>query len=190
MTTQADIQRRFRSLRPFLNERLRRLVAAAESETIGYGGVSAVSRATGVSRRAVTEGMKELRQRKTAPREGLGSERIRRKGAGRKKAIDQQPTLIADLERLVDPGTRGDPESPLRWTSKSVRKLADELHQHGHQVSYETVAALLRKMRKMDYSLQANRKTLEGDQHADRDAQLDTASYCPLVHEMAPNRPG
>src|ERR1017187_4551323 len=103
----------------------------------------------------------------------IGSERIRRKGAGRKKAIDQQPTQIADLERLVDPGTRGDPESPLRWTSKSVRKLADELQQHGHPVSYETVAALLRKMDYSLYSLQANRKTLEGDRHADRDAQFE-----------------
>jgi hypothetical protein len=103
-------------------------------------------------------------------RRGDGSEHIRRKGAGRKKSTDQQPTLIVDLERLVDPGTRGDPESPLRWTSKSVRKLADELQHRGHRVSYETVAGLLRQM---DYSLQANRKPLEGDQHADRDAQFE-----------------
>jgi hypothetical protein len=160
-----DSQRRFRLLAPFLDERLRRLVAAAESAAMGYGGVSAVSRATGVSRRAITEGVRELARGKPAAA-GL---RVRRKGAGRKKVVAKDPTLLADLDRLVGPVTRGDPESPLRWTCKSVRKLAEELQQEGHPVSYQTVAELLHAM---DYSLQANRKTLEGSQHADRDQQF------------------
>jgi hypothetical protein len=160
-----DSQRRFRLLAPFLDERLRRLVAAAESEAMGYGGVSAVSRATGVSRRAITEGVRELARGKPA----AAGVRVRRKGAGRKKVVAKDPTLLADLDRLVGPVTRGDPESPLRWTCKSVRKLAEELQQEGHPVSYQTVAELLHAM---DYSLQANRKTLEGSQHADRDQQF------------------
>ena len=169
LVPQGDIQRRFHSLSPFLDERMRRLVAAAESEVIGYGGVSAVARATGVSRRAVTEGIKELKQRKRASQTGQAQPRIRRKGAGRKRTMDKDPTLLADLDRLVDPVTRGDPESPLRWTCKSVRRLAEELQQEGHAVSYQTVGELLHAL---DYSLQANQKTLEGSQHADRDAQF------------------
>jgi hypothetical protein len=164
----SDIQRRFRSLSPFLDERMRRLVAAAESEAIGYGGVSAVARATGVSRRAITEGVKEL-SRRTAVRKGASPSRIRREGAGRKRTIEKDPSLLEDLDRLVDPVTRGDPESPLRWTCKGVRRLAEELRQEGHGVSYQTVAELLHDL---DYSLQANQKTLEGSQHADRDEQF------------------
>jgi len=167
---QSDIQRRFHSLSPFLDERMRRLVAAAESDAIGYGGVSTVARATGVSRRAITEGIKELKQRKRASRVPPMQPRIRRQGAGRKRAMDKDPNLLADLDRLVDPVTRGDPESPLRWTCKSVRRLAEELQQEGHAVSYQTVAELLHAL---DYSLQANQKTLEGRQHVDRDAQFE-----------------
>jgi hypothetical protein len=133
-------------LSSFLDERMRRLVAAAESAAIGYGGVSVVARATGVSRRAITEGMKELSQQKVS-REPLPSQsRIRRKGGGRKRTVDKDPTLSEDLDRLVDPATRGDPESPLRWTCKSVRMLAEELRREGHAVSYQTVAELLHKM--------------------------------------------
>jgi len=164
----SDIQRRFRSLAPFLDERMRRLVAASESEAIGYGGVSVVARETGVSRRAITEGMKELRKPKAAEA-GLEANRIRRRGAGRKRTVDKDSTLLEDLDRLVDPATRGDPESPLRWTCKSVRRLAAELQRKGHTVSYQTVAELLHGL---DYSLQANQKTLEGKQHADRDEQF------------------
>ena len=165
-----DIQRRFRSLAAFLEERMRRLVAAAESDAIGYGGVSAVARATGVSRRAITEGIKELNQRK-APR-GIrpSAFRIRRKGAGRKRTVEKDRTLLEDLDRLVAPVTRGDPESPLRWTCKSVRRLAEELQHEGHAVSYPTVAELLHAL---DYSLQANQKTLEGSRHADGDEQFE-----------------
>lgn len=165
----SDIQRRFRSLSPFLDERMRRLVTAAESEALGYGGVSAVARATGVSRRAITEGIKELSQRRSARKVVPAQSRIRRKGAGRKRTADKDPSLLEDLDRLVDPATRGDPESPLRWTCKSVRRLAEELQREGHAVSYQTVAELLHAM---DYSLQANQKTLEGSQHADRDEQF------------------
>ena len=170
LVSHGDIQRRFHSLSPFLDERMRRLVAAAESEALGYGGVSAVARATGVSRRAITEGVKELKRPKRASQMSQAQAGIRRKGAGRKRTRDKDPTLLADLDRLVDPVTRGDPESPLRWTCKSVRRLAEELQQEGHAVSYQTVAELLHAL---DYSLQANQKTLEGSQHADRDAQFE-----------------
>jgi transposase len=165
-----DIQRRFRSLSAFLDERMRRLVAAAESEAIGYGGVSAVARVTGVSRRAITEGMKELNQQKVSRGTRSPQFRIRRQGAGRKRTVEKDRTLLEDLDRLVDPVTRGDPESPLRWTCKSVRRLAEELQHEGHAVSYQTVAELLHAL---DYSLQANQKTLEGSQHADRDEQFE-----------------
>jgi transposase len=171
LVSDSDIQRRFRSLSPFLDERMRRLVAAAESEAIGYGGVSAVSRATGVSRRAITEGVKELGETKKRSKKAsaMGS-RIRRLGAGRKRTAQKDPTLLEDLDRLVDPVTRGDPESPLRWTCKSVRHLAEELQREGHSVSYQTVSELLHDL---DYSLQANQKTLEGNQHPDRNEQFE-----------------
>jgi hypothetical protein len=149
---------------------MRRLVAAAESAAIGYGGVSVVARATGVSRRAITEGMKELSQQKVSGEPLPSQPRIRRKGAGRKRTVDKDPGLRGDLDRLVDPATRGDPESPLRWTCKSVRILAEELRRQGHAVSYQTVAELLHEM---DYSLQANQKKLEGSQHADRNQQFE-----------------
>src|ERR1700676_4955747 len=149
---------------------MRRLVAASESKAIGYGGVSIVARATGVSRRAITEGMKELNQPKAPTEPAPMQSRIRRKGAGGKGRADMDPTLSEDLDRLVDPVTRGDPESALRWTCKSVRILAEELRHQGHSVSYQTVAELLHKM---DYSLQANQKKLEGGQHADRNQQFE-----------------
>jgi hypothetical protein len=161
---------RFRSLSSFLNERMRRLVAAAESAAIGYGGVSLVARATGVSRRAITEGMKELSQQKVLAEPVPSQSRIRRKGAGRKRTVDKDPRIRGDLDRLVDPATRGDPESPLRWTCKSVRMLAEELQREGHSVSHQTVAELLHEM---DYSLQANQKKLEGSRHADRNQQFE-----------------
>lgn len=149
---------------------MRRLVAAAESVAIGYGGVSLVARATGVSRRAITEGMRELSQQKVSRESSSAQPRIRRKGGGRKRAVDKDPALRENLDRLVEPATRGDPESPLRWTCRSVRKLAEELRREGHAVSYQTVAELLHEM---DYSLQANQKTLEGSQHADRNQQFE-----------------
>lgn len=170
LVSESDIQHRFRSLLPILDERMRRLLAAAESEAVGYGGVSAVARATGVSRRAITEGIKELREAKKTKRGVAGLLRIRRGGAGRKRSTEKDPTLLEDLDQLVDPVTRGDPESPLRWTCKSVRNLAEELRREGHAVSYQTVADLLHDL---NYSLQANQKTLEGSQHADRNEQFE-----------------
>jgi transposase len=158
------IRTRFKKLSPFLDERMRRLVAASESLTIGFGGTSEVSRQTGVSRRAIIQGIKELDETPSAH-----TGRVRRAGGGRKKTVDKDATLKADLERLVDPVTRGDPESPLRWTCKSVRKLSEELNRLGHQTSHRMVAELLHEL---GYSLQANRKTLEGSSHADRDEQF------------------
>jgi DDE family transposase len=158
------IRVRFETLEPFLDERMRRLFAAAESAAIGFGGNSVVSRATGISRRAIVEGAKELGE---PPVRSLG--RVRRSGGGRKKAVDKDSTLKSDLEKLVDPVTRGDPESALRWTCKSVRKLAAELQRLGHQTSHKLVAELLHEM---GYSLQANSKSLEGASHADRDKQF------------------
>ena len=158
------IKRRFDLLAPLLDERTRRLVAAAEAVTAGWGGGSAVARATGVSRRAIRVGIRELSE----PQASMGR-RVRREGAGRKKAVAKEPTLLGDLERLVEPVTRGDPESPLRWTCKSVRKLAEELHGMGHPTSPSLVAELLRDL---GYRLQANRKVREGGDHPDRDAQF------------------
>jgi len=159
------VKRRFRSLRRHLDERTRRLFAAAESEAIGRGGISAVSAAIGMSRRVVREGKRDLRARVTPP-----TGRLRQPGGGRKKMVVEDPSLLVDLERLVEPLTRGDPESPLRWTCKSVRKLAEELQQEGHPTSYRLVARLLHGL---GYSLQANRKTREGSSHPDRNAQFE-----------------
>jgi len=159
------LARKFEVLARVLDERTRRLVAAAEAQALGFGGVTAVARASGLSRGTVIGGIAEL---KTAPK-AARSHRIRRKGAGRKRTVDRDITLKRDLEALVEPVTRGDPESALRWTCKSVRQLASELQRAGHPTSHRMVAELLPAM---DYSLQANRKTLEGASHPDRDAQF------------------
>lgn len=170
------IERRFKVLKPLLDERMRRIVAAAESLALGYGGASIVSRATGVSRRAIATGVIELAMPATqrAPRERFTKRGIRRRGGGRKRTTETDPTLKQDLGRLVDPVTRGDPESPLRWTCKSVRKLAEQLNGKGHQASHRMVAELLHEL---GYSLQANRKSLEGSHHPDRDAQFQHISH-------------
>ena len=158
------IKRKFELLAGELNERTRRLTAAAEAMALGWGGISAVARATGVSQRAIRQGIKELKAERV-PSQG----RIRRAGGGRKKTVSKDESLCEDLERLVEPVTRGDAESPLRWTCKSVRKLAAELGKLGHQLSYQLVSELLHDL---GYSLQANRKTREGADHPDRDAQF------------------
>jgi transposase len=159
----------FDSLADVLDERTRRLVAAAEASAIGFGGVSIVARASGLSRGTVIRGIAELKSAPKLPR----AQRIRRAGAGRKRTADRDATLKRDLETLVEPVTRGHPESPLRWTCKSVRQLATELERMGHAVSHRIVAELLHEM---EYSLQANRKTLEGSSHPDRDAQFQHIS--------------
>lgn len=169
MSNEAKVKQKFGSLAAVLDERTRRLWAASEAAAIGRGGVSMVSRAIGMTRLTIRRGMRELRERTEADRV-VGPGRIRKAGAGRRKSTAKDPELLSALERLVDPATRGDPESPLRWTSKSLRKLAGELGRAGHPASHETVACLLREL---GYSLQANRKTLEGADHPDRDAQFE-----------------
>lgn len=159
---------KFRSLDAVLDERARRQWAAAEAREYGYGGVTAVSVATGLARNTIAAGLRELEYREGHPDEPV-SARLRRGGAGRKRLTEADPDLVAALEALVEPLTRGDPESPLRWTCKSTRRLATELSGRGHRVGYRTVAWLLHEA---GYSLQANRKTREGNQHPDRNAQF------------------
>src|SRR6266699_6432276 len=165
MSKEEEIKQRYERIARDLTERTRRFFAANEALSLGWGGISAVSRATGLSRQVISDGIQEL-QGESQAEEG----RVRRQGGGRKSNVSKDPKLSADLERLVEPVTRGDPESPLRWTSKSVRKLAKELQQMGHQVSHELVSELLHAL---GYSLQANRKTREGGTHPDRDAQFE-----------------
>ncbi len=165
MDRASAIKARYAVLTPMLDERSRRLLVAAESQVIGRSGITAVSKATGVSRRVIRQGMAELRKPAM-----LAPGRVRRAGGGRKKAIDQDPTLKRDLEQLLESTTRGDPEAPLRWTCKSVRNLTTELKQQGHSVSHQVVADLLHEL---GYSLQANRKTREGTNHPDRNAQFE-----------------
>ena len=163
---ESGIRRRYQALAPVMDERTRRLVLAAEALVVGRGGQSAVARATGVARQTVRRGLQELAH----PEDGVAKGHIRRAGGGRKRTVVHDPGLREDLERLVEPTARGDPESPLRWTCKSVRKLAEELRRQGHQTSPRMVAELLHDL---GYSLQGNRKTLEGSAHPDRNAQFE-----------------
>ena len=165
MDDSTGVRDRFRLLEVVLDERSRRLLAAAESKAWGPGGISAVSRATGMSRQVIRQGLKELLQPPAHP-----AGRVRRPGGGRKRARHKDTALVADLEKLVEPTTRGHPETCLRWTCHSVRKLAEGLNRTGHRVSYPVVAELLHEL---GYSLQANRKTQEGDSHPDRNAQFE-----------------
>ena len=157
------IREKLMLLWPHLNERSRRMLAATEAVGLGYGGVSLVSRACGLSRVTITKGMYELAQ------PPLAGDRVRRQGGGRWSLIERDPQLPELLDALVEPLSRGDPESPLRWTCKSTRTLAGELTNRRHTVSHEKVAQLLRDT---GYSLQGNRKTEEGEDHPDRDAQF------------------
>jgi transposase len=161
----AAITARYKALKPVLDERARRLVAAAESQAIGKGGISSVSKATGISRPVIRQGMAELKDPAS-----LAPGRVRRQGGGRKKAVDKDTSLKSDLESLLESTRRGDPEAPLRWTCKSVRQLTSELQRMKHQVSHQVVADLLHEL---GYSLQANRKTKEGTNHPDRNAQFE-----------------
>jgi len=158
----------FCSLSPVMDERSRRQWAAAEAQGVGWGGVSLVSAATGLARNTIAAGIQELEHRRAHRRQAVEA-RLRAPGAGRKPLLAHDPELLDALERLVDPATRGHPESPLRWTCKSTGKLAEELTRQDHPVSDRTVAALLKEA---GYSLQANRKTREGASHPDRNRQF------------------
>ncbi len=165
MNRDAAIKERYAVLRPLLDERSRRLVAAAESQVIGRSGITAVSKATGVSRRVIRRGMAELKAPAILP-----AGRVRRPGGGRKKAATQDPALKGHLQELLESTTRGDPEAPLRWTCKSVRNLTAELPQQQHSVSHQVVADLLHEL---GYRLQANRQTRQGASPPDRNAQFE-----------------
>jgi hypothetical protein len=164
MVDEAAIRLRYATLEPVLDERARRRFAAAEARAAGHGGVSAVARITGIARSTIGRGLAELRSA-AAPLSG----RVRRPGGGRKPLTATDASLLDDLRALVEPTTRGDPETPLLWTAKSLRKLAAGLRGLGHRISHNTVGSLLQML---GYSLQANRKTREGESHADRDAQF------------------
>ena len=170
MSALAVLTEKFRAIWPFLNERTRRLTAANEAIQLGYGGVSLVHHACGLSRKAIAKGMGEIEKGDSS----LG-ERIRRPGAGRKNLTVSDPGLVGALDELIEGGTRGDPESPLRWVCKSTRTLAGELSQQRHPVSYVRVAQLLHEQ---SYSLQSNRKLEEGEDHPDRDAQFHHINNC------------
>jgi Rhodopirellula transposase DDE domain len=166
----ALITARYRALEGVLDERQRRLYAAAEAQVLGHGGAKRVWLATGVARGSILAGLKELDQvLKEQPGAANEQRRIRRPGAGRKKLLEQDPTIRIALERLVEPMTVGDPETPLRWTCKSLMHLSRELQAQGHRISHVSVGALLKEM---GYGLQGNRKTLEGKAHPDRNAQF------------------
>jgi transposase len=166
--TQA-VEAKFLILEPLLDERARRLWAAVEARAIGRGGVIRVAEATGLSRGTIRAGLRELDAPISCDEKRPPTGRLRRPGGGRKSLTDQDPDLLRALEALVDPVTRGDPMSPLRWTCKSAAKLAAGLRSRGHTVSERTVNRLLHDL---GYSLQSNRKTIEGRQHPDRDAQF------------------
>jgi transposase len=160
---EAAIKERFGLVGVQLNERQRRAFAAAEAKTFGHGGIAAAARACGLAENTVRKGLRELDE------QPLAAGRVRKPGAGRPAAEDSDPKLLDVLRELVQDDTRGDPERVLLWTAKSVRNLADELAERGHPVGFRTVPKLLRSL---GYSLQAPRKTLEGTQHPDRDAQF------------------
>jgi len=157
------ISKKYNLLKPFLDEKSKRLFAAAEA--LSFGNISLVSRAMDISEETIKKGCNELESGET-----LSDDKIRAPGGGRKKSVEKDPALLSDLETLIEPTSRGDPESPLRWTSKSTRKLAEELKKIGHKVSHSRVADMLRIL---GYSLQANKKTLEGTSHPDRDQQFN-----------------
>jgi len=165
----SGIAKRYEALAPLMHERMRRQWAAAEVQAYGWGGIRAVSRAIGMSPNTIVKGLAELASLAEHP-EAAVQTRVRRPGGGRKPATVADPGLWEALERLVDPTSRGDPQSPLRWTCKSTRQLASELTLQYHPVGARTVAQLLKAN---GYSLQGNRKTREGASHPDRDAQFE-----------------
>ena len=169
MEAENEIRERYQNIEWALNERLRRLFAANEAKIFGHGGITLVQRATGVARNSIKQGLKEL-SKKEEGTISASTSRIRKAGGGRKASVKEDKKLRIALENLVEPTTLGDPESPLRWTCKSLRQLASELCCQGFSVSHASVGKLLKEM---GYSLQGNQKTLEGSKHPDRNAQFE-----------------
>lgn len=167
---EAKIGERYRALKSDLTERARRLFAASEAIAFGHGGIAAVARATGKAPSSIGNGIKEVRALEAGTAPIMDPTRSRRAGAGRKKATEKDPTLVLDLKTLVESTTRGDPESPLLWTARSQRNIVAAMKKQGHQTSMKMVSRLLKEL---GYSLQANRKRLEGSQHPDRNAQFE-----------------
>jgi transposase len=159
-----EIEQRYKTIEPFLNERTRRLFAANEALALEWGGITLLSKITGLTRNTIMLGAKELQGKRI-----VAPERLRSPGGGRKSVLEKDPRLLESLDKILDPATRGDPESPLRWSSKSIVKLAKELQEMGHKISANTVPVLLKEL---GYSLQSNRKTQEGGNHPDRDQQF------------------
>ena len=170
---ETDIKKRFNSIRETLNERARRLFVANEARAFGYGGIASTARATGVAPRTIGAGLIELNAIEAGQTEPLEVTRARKPGAGRKKETERDDTLLSDLRTLAESSTRGDPESPLLWTARSLRNICASLQQQGHKVGHVLVGRLLKQL---GYSLQANSKRLEGAQHPDRDAQFENIS--------------
>ena len=166
-----EIRSRYEDMAPVMDERVTRLWAAGEAKSLGRGGIAAVTEATGILGKRIRYGIRDLAEmQRSPPGESPRQQRVRRPGAGRKLLTETDSTLVPDLESLIDPSTRGDPESPLRWTCKSVRKLAEELRAKGHEISGQKVSELLHEL---GYSLQGTRKTREGSGHPDRNAQFE-----------------
>lgn len=165
------IRERYEGVGATLSERARRLFVASEAITFGYGGIAAASRATGMARSAIGRGVEEVRAIEAGEGPSWAAQRSRRPGGGRKKITEKDPSLLTDLKKLVESTTRGDPESPLLWTLRSQRNLVAALEKLGHMVSMRTLSRLLKQ--DLGYSLQVNRKRLEGAQHPDRNAQFE-----------------
>jgi len=159
------ISKRHKILSPLLDEKARRLMIATESKVLGHGGIGIVSKLTGVSRTTISAGLRELKNPDL-----IDTNRIRKKGGGRKKEVEKVPGIVKELEKLIEPALRGEPDSPLMWTSKSLRKLSVELKLKGFNVSHKLVGEILKAN---GFSLQANRKTDEGKGHPDRNAQFE-----------------
>ena len=164
MNEETILKSKYKSILPLLTEKQRRIYLSIEAEHFGYGGITKVSNLSGVSRVVITKGKKELKETKKAPIKSS-----RKKGGGRKKAVDKHPEIKAELKKIIEPHTRGEPESPLLWTSKSLRKIAKELNAKGYSISYRVVGEILKDE---GFSLQANRKTDEGKSHPDRNEQF------------------
>jgi hypothetical protein len=170
MDDEERVRQKFEALSPVMDERMKRLWVAAEARALGRGGPALVERATGIRGKRIYAGLRDLDEIESAPESSIGGERVRRPGAGRPPITETYPHILGDLESLVDPVTRGDPESALRWTCKSLNKLAEELRAKGYTISASKVGHLLHDL---GYSLQANDKTREGSEHPDRNAQFE-----------------